>query len=129
MRIVTTIAVAALVLGCGDDNGGAGGAGGGDGRLSIMVDWEPLLPCEAGVESNWQISTTISGGVEPFMLEGQVVGCPEDVTSDFTTDEFQVPCPNIGTYSGSVRVTDGTNDTQFVEFTFGDCTPGSGQAP
>ena len=119
-----------LMMGCGDDDNGGGGSGGDTGTggmggggtgLSVAVSWEALLPCAMFTPSDYEVTVVVEGEVPPVTVEGSVTLCegPIDMLGVNT-----IGCPNSGSYSGTVTVTDAAG-SDGVQFTINPCVDGS----
>lgn len=125
-----------MITGCGDDNagciggscggnGGDGGAGGNGGEFALIVRWEPVEPCEPGVESDYTINVEAVNAEGDVEVDGSVTGCSGTIDSE---GDNTITCPNAATYAGTVEAEDDTSEDT-VDFALPVCGSGSSLDP
>ena len=68
-------------------------------RLSIG---SPLIPCEQGTPSAYQVDVTVENAVGDVTIDGDVFACSPDIEGPST----EITCPNNVPYEGQVMVLD-----------------------
>ncbi len=89
-----------------------------------MIAWAPDGACSGGVSSDFTITVTATDSdttPENLTFSGSVSGCSGSLSAAAST----ITCPNAGTYSGSVTVTDPEDNSDMEAFSFGPCETGS----
>jgi hypothetical protein len=123
--VTASLLVLAALAAC-DGGGSADAAPDGPQAFAVRVTWTPLGGCQPGVSSDVLFAVEVTDGgerVPGIGIAGQVAGC---APARFSASRATLSCPHVGSYQGSVAVTDpvgGRSET--VTFVVTPCSAGS----